>query len=104
MEAVPAVLLATTASPKGWLTATPWGPSPTAMVLRILPKLGFCMVDPFTVDVGLISITAMLLQPLLLTTAIGENGPLASWSAMATELGCWVLGTAGVQTGVMSTA
>jgi len=82
-EAVPSPLLATTARPKGWLMAIPCGVRPTAMELRILPKLGFCDVDPFAVTVGLISITEMLLQPLLLTTAIGENGPLASWSAMA---------------------
>src|SRR5580704_13839270 len=86
-EAVPAVLLATTAMPNGWLIATPCGVAPTAMELRILPKLGFCTVWPLTVAVGLISTTEMLLQPLLVTTAIGENGPFTSWSAMATELG-----------------
>src|SRR5260370_38572653 len=36
---------------------------------------------------GLMSMVERLLQPLLVTNAMGENGPFASWSAMATELG-----------------
>src|SRR5580698_6921161 len=57
------------------------------MELRIVPNLPGLGPDPPATSAGLISITEMLLQPLLLTTAMGEKGPFASWSAMATELG-----------------
>src|SRR2546430_1516062 len=50
---------------------------------------------------GLISTTEMLVQPLLEITAIGENGPFLSWSAMATELG-WAGPV--LQAGLRSTA
>src|SRR5579864_3199635 len=77
MEAVPAALLATTAIPRWGLIATPWGVAPT----------GICVVPPNVALAGLMSIMETLLQPLLVTTAMGENRPSASWSAMATELG-----------------
>src|SRR5579864_2381831 len=47
------------------------------------------------------STVEMLLQPVLLTTATGENGPLAIWSAMTTELGD---AGPGLQATFMSTA
>src|SRR5260370_34565426 len=50
--------------------------------------------------VGLMSMVERLLQPLLVTNAMGENGPPASWSAMATELG---VGGPGLQATVIST-
>src|SRR5579864_5445604 len=92
MDAVPAPLLATTAIPRFPLTATPWGLAPTGMLCRIAPNV---MLP------GLMSMVEMLLQPLLLTIAMGENGPLASWSAIVTELG--VAGP-GLQATLISTA
>src|SRR5258706_10958780 len=78
MDAVPAPLFATTAMPRCELTATPCGLAPMEMVWRTEPKVAVN---------GFISMVEILLQPLLLTTAIGENGPFLSCSAMATELG-----------------
>src|SRR5579862_281565 len=77
-EAVPSVLLATTAKPYRGLTATPSGSVPVAMVDRIEPKVA---LD------GLMSTTEMLPQPLLETTTMGEKPWPGNWSAMATELG-----------------
>src|ERR1700741_5283935 len=88
IEAVPSPLLATTAKPKRWLMAIPWGVVPTLTGFDTAPKAGFGVTTPLTVMVGFTSITEILLQPLSVTTAIGENGPLASWSAMATADGC----------------
>src|SRR4029077_18183313 len=50
MEAVPAVLLAVTANPRREFTATPWGPTPTGKLLRIVPK-------PVPICAGLMSMT-----------------------------------------------
>src|SRR5882762_1820903 len=72
-DTVPALLLATTASPRCELMATPWGVAPMEMLRSTEPKVGLA---------GLRSIVEMLLQPLLVTTAIGENGPFLSWSAI----------------------
>src|SRR5579864_386087 len=105
-DAVPAVLLATMARPKGWLTAIPCGVAPTPTELSIVPNLpGFGPV-PEGASAGLISTIEMLLQPLLETTAMGEKGPLTSWSAIATELGIVLVGLplASVQILDMSTA
>src|SRR6202035_2391860 len=63
MEAVPAALFATTARPRWELMATPCGVAPTEMLCSA-PKVGL---------EGLMSILEMLLQPLLVTTAIGEK-------------------------------
>src|ERR1700730_4850796 len=90
MDAVPAALFATTAMPRCELTATPCGVAPMEMV---------CSTEPNVALDGLISMVEILLQPLLLTTAMGEKGPFLSWSAMATELGMGV-----AQATVMSTA
>src|SRR5712664_105175 len=96
MDAVPAPLFATTAIPRCELTATPWGVAPTG-ILCTLPK---AVVPGGGLRwAGLMSITEILLQPLLVTTAMGENGPSASWSAIATELGVGV-----AQATVISTA
>src|SRR6266852_2768598 len=91
MEAVPALLLATTAIARCELTATPWGDAPMEILRSTVPKVAL---------LGLMSIVERLLQPLLVTNAMGENGPPASWSAMATELG---VGGPGLQATVMST-
>src|SRR5439155_13136042 len=64
MEAVPSVWFATTARPKRGLTAIPCGAVPVAIEDLTTPNVVLC---------GLMSITEILLQPLLLTTAIGEN-------------------------------
>src|SRR5690242_8918386 len=78
-EAVPLPLLATTARPYRWLMAIPCGAVPTEMgPPSSCPKVGLGCKTPPTVIVGLISIIEILLQPLLETTAIGENGPLAN--------------------------
>src|SRR5258708_23046135 len=90
MDAVPALLLATTAIPRCELTATPWGVAPMEMLRSTVPKVAL---------LGLMSMVERLLQPLLVTNAMGENGPPASWSAIATELGVGV-----AQATVMSTA
>src|SRR5215472_19388271 len=67
--------------------AMPSGLVPTEMrgVLppSSLPKVGLA---------GLRSILTMPLQPVTLTKAKGEKGPLAIWSAMATEDGCVLVG------------
>src|SRR6266852_8045852 len=89
-DSVPAVLFATTAIPRCELTATPWGVAPMGRLRSTVPKV---------VLVGLMAMVERLLQPLLVTNAMGENGPFASWSAMATELGVGV-----AQATVMSTA
>src|SRR5260370_29241951 len=91
MDAVPALLLATTAIPRCELTATPWGVAPMEMLRSTVPKVAL---------LGLMSMVERLLQPLLVTNATGENGPPASWSAIATELG---VGGPGLQATVMST-
>src|SRR6266403_6268815 len=73
--------------------ATPWGVVPTEMGLPMnWPNVGLGWGCPATVIVGLMSMTEMLLQPVLETTAMGEKGPLASWSAIATEEGCVLVG------------
>jgi len=86
IEALPLPLLAQTARPDAD-SRRRLRSGPTAIVCRMLPKVGFGLDHTATVIVGLMSMVETLLQPLLVTTAIGENGPLASWSAMATELG-----------------
>src|SRR5260370_22900605 len=91
IDAVPALLLAITAIPRCDLTATPSGVAPMEMLRSTVPKVAL---------LGLISMVERLLQPLLVTNAMGENGPPASWSAIATELG--VRGP-GLQATVMST-
>jgi len=55
-DAVPAPLLAITASPRCELMATPWGVAPMEMLRSTEPKVGLA---------GLRSIVEMLLQPLL---------------------------------------
>src|SRR6267154_1079955 len=64
-DAVPAPLLATTARPRWELTATPWGVAPTGILCNA-PKVPLA---------GLMSIMERLLQPLLVTRAMGVNGP-----------------------------
>src|SRR5579862_8466728 len=73
------------------------------MDLRIVPNLPAFGPVAVGASAGLISTIEMLLQPLLVTTAMGANGPFASWSAMATELGC-VPPLVPVQTAERSTA
>src|SRR5579859_1823744 len=51
---------------------------------------------------GLMSRVDRLLHPLLVTTAIGENGPLANWSAMATELGAGAAQATRISTALMT--
>src|ERR671925_1646220 len=79
-KAVPAPLLATTAQPFVCQIAMPSGLVPTVMGLpSCCPNVGLA---------GLRSIFTTLLQPVTLTKAKGDKGPLAIWSAMATEDGC----------------
>ena len=91
IEAVPSWLFATTATPNRGLTATPRGSLPVAMEDLMVPNVALA---------GLMSMTETLLQPLLLTTAMGEKACPGNWSAMATELGC---GLALVHAAVIST-
>src|SRR5438045_379339 len=64
-EAVPLVLLATTANPKRGLTAIPCGAVPVS--------IGFPIGCPKVALAGLTSTTETLLQPVLVTTAMGAN-------------------------------
>ena len=57
--------------------AMPCGLEPTEKVAGKAGFTGFVTVPKVVLD-GLMSMTEMLLQPLLVTTAMGENGPLAS--------------------------
>ena len=109
------------------LTATANGISPTAtsFVAPVAPSMMETLLEPLFVTkmrllVGLgaasrgltptatvpttvlptESMTETLLQPLLLTTAMGEKACPGNWSAMATELGC---GLALVHAAVIST-
>src|SRR5260370_36470237 len=91
IDAVPALLLATTAIPRCELTATPWGVAPMEMLRSTVPKVAL---------LGLMSMVERLLQPLLVTNAMGENGPPASCTAIPTELR---FGRPGLQATVMST-
>src|SRR6266436_6561265 len=93
MDAVPAALFATTAMPRCELTATPWGVAPIGRL---------CSTVPNVVLVGLTSMVERLLQPLLVTNAMGENGPFASWSAIATELGVGVAQATVISTALMT--
>ena len=76
-DAVPAPLLATTAKPRCWLMAMPCGVAPTGMVLGKAAEIGFVIV-PKVGLAGLMSIMDTLLHPLLVTIAMGENGPFLS--------------------------
>src|SRR5262249_36596000 len=88
MEALPPVLLATIASPKRGLMAIPCGPVPTEIVagavagakgLKIVPKVGLSAKPvslggvelSYVGNCGAMSMTETLLQPLLVTTAMG---------------------------------
>src|SRR6266571_6065668 len=107
MEALLLPWLATTARPRCWLMAIPCGVVPTRTDLAMnFPKFGLACTIPLTVTVGLRSMMEILLQPVLVTTAMGEKGPLAIWSAMATADGCVLTGfpLVSVQTVDMSTA
>src|SRR2546425_1627231 len=92
-EAVLLPWVATTARPLCCQRAMPWGVVPTETGGPInLPKLGFGWGAPRTVTVGVRSIVNMLLQPVTLTSARGEKGPFAIWSAIATDDGCVLVG------------
>ncbi len=79
--------------PRCELTATPWGVAPMGRLRSTVPKV---------VLLGLMSMVERLLQPLLVTNAMGENGPFASWSAIATELGVGVAQATVISTALMT--
>src|SRR5213593_4262564 len=92
IDAVPPPLLATTARPNRGVMATPEGLLPVARGKKV-PKFGLSTnlsnrpEDKNVGSCGAMSITETLLQPLLVTTAVGAKPPRPSWSAIATDAG-----------------